>query len=201
MCVCACVCMCACVVVCFLLFILKPAFIHRIGCFDWQRHRRVNALLVMQLKSVKPQTPALFSDAYFIIAPLSPFLPGVEALLCMRLIFILLITLLHVYLGVASTVFNVFYQHWPASELICSQVWSGLQSRRLDFLSLVWPSSLLHWWQANKDLSHQSEAGSLSSQISTDTALNPFICKWGLNQEILTDLPPTLCCLLVILHF
>lgn len=73
--------------VCLLLFILKPAFIHRIGCFDWQRHRRVNALLVMQLKSVKPQTPALLSDAYFIIAPLYPFLPGVEALLSTRLTF------------------------------------------------------------------------------------------------------------------
>lgn len=59
----------------------------------------------MQLKSVKPQTPALFSDAYFIIAPLSPFLPGVETLLCMRLIFILLITLLHAYLGVAPNGF------------------------------------------------------------------------------------------------
>lgn len=127
MCVCACVCMCACVVVCFLLFILKPAFIHRIGCFDWQRHRRVNALLVMQLKSVKPQTPALFSDAYFIIAPLSPFLPGVEVLLCMRLIFILLITLLHVYLGVASTVFNVCLS-------ALASVWAYLQP------SVIWPT-------------------------------------------------------------
>lgn len=194
-------------VVCLLLFMLKPVFIRRIGCFDWQRHRRVNALLVMQLKSVKPQTPALFSDAYFIIAPLSPFLPGVETLLCMRLIFILLITLLHAYLGVAPNVFFFFFFSRFLSALarvwvyICSQVRSGRQSWCLDLLSLVWPSSVLHWWQANKGLSHQSEAGRLSSQISADAALKPFIWKWRLNQEILTDLPPTLCCLLFFLHF
>lgn len=51
--------------------------------------------------------------------------------------FPLLITPFRAYLDATPTVFYIFHRQWPESELICSQVWSGLQSWRLDFLSLV----------------------------------------------------------------
>lgn len=49
----------------------------------------------------------------------------------------LLITPFRAYLDGTLTVFYIFQRQWPESELICSQVWSDLQSWRLDFLSLV----------------------------------------------------------------
>lgn len=109
----------------FSLSLSKAAFIHRIGCFDWQNQGRVNALLVMQLKSVKPQTPALF-QMLISLWLLSFLLPGVETPF-----FSIINPVLHVYLDVTPSSLSALAE----SKLIW--VWSSLRSQRLDFLSLV----------------------------------------------------------------
>lgn len=173
---------------------LKPAHIHRIGCFDWQRHGGVNALLVMQLKSVKCQTPALFSEAYFIMASLSLSPPWSQDIcVCVRVSIINPVCLLACYSCLLLSVST-------GPSRILFAVRSGLQSRRLVFLSLVQTSSPLHWRWANKGLSHWSKPGSLSSQILAVAAPKLFICEWGLNREILTDLLSAFCGLLFILR-
>lgn len=95
---------------------------HGIGSFDWQRHGRVNALLVMQLKSVRPATPALFQKliSLWLLSPRSHgtclFLSAFNSVP-------------HVYLDVIP----LFSYSLSLSRALCSgKIWGYLQLKKCD---------------------------------------------------------------------